>query len=92
MSNTNENKTENGGKLIFCDGQEMLISSGITEISKDIYTGTNDVSEIAMIRAIPKMYLIRFLVFMDNSFLWGWQTCGHSYSSRLGWPPFGFHC
>ena len=55
MSNINENKTENLGKLIFRDGHELTISSMNQEISKDIYTGTNNVIEIILPENVKKI-------------------------------------
>ena len=75
MSNTIENKTENGGKLIFSDGQELMISGEATEITKDIYTGTNDVKEIILPESVKEI--------KARSFSWYKNMCAVTLPKEL---------
>ena len=48
MSSNNENNKKIDGKLIFVDGHELSIAYSATEITKDLYTGTQDIKEVIL--------------------------------------------
>ena len=48
MSTINENKPKINGKLIFVDGLELSIAYDMTEITKDLYTGTQEIAEVIL--------------------------------------------